>query len=29
MGEYLSTPNRTKETESGGQGNVRYTAMGM
>jgi len=29
MGEYLSTPNRNKEVETGEANNVRYCAMGM
>ena len=29
MGEYLSSPNRDKMTETGEGGNVRYVACGM
>jgi len=29
MGEFLSTPNRDKQTESGEGGNVRFVACGM
>jgi len=29
MGEYLSTPNRAKDTETGENDRVRYVAMGM
>lgn len=29
MGDFLSTPNREKHSESGQGGNVRYVATGM
>ena len=29
MGEFLSSPNRDKTTETGEGGNVRYVASGM
>jgi len=29
MGEFLSTPNRDKHSETGEGGNIRYVAVGM
>ena len=29
MGDFLSQPDKTKHSESGAQGNIRYVACGM